>query len=65
MRDWDRAALRGEFAMVLQDTWLFNGTIRENIRYGRPDASDAEVEAAARAARCDHLFIRSPVATTL
>lgn len=55
-RDWDRAALRGEFAMVLQDTWLFNGTIRENIRYGRPDASDAEVEAAARAARCDHFI---------
>ena len=56
VRDWDRAALRGEFAMVLQDSWLFNGTIRENIRYGRPDASDAEVEAAARAARCDHFI---------
>ena len=58
VRDWDRAALREEFAMVLQDTWLFNGTIRENIRYGRPDATDAEVEAAAKAARCDH-FIRT------
>lgn len=56
VRDWDRAALRGEFAMVLQDTWLFNGTIRENIRYGRPDATDAEVEDAARAARCDHFI---------
>lgn len=56
VRDWDRAALRGEFAMVLQDTWLFNGTIRENIRYGRPDATDAEVEVAARAARCDHFI---------
>ncbi len=56
VRDWDRAALRGEFAMVLQDTWLFNGTIRENIRYGRSDATDAEVEAAARAARCDHFI---------
>ena len=56
VHDWDRAALRGEFAMVLQDTWLFNGTIRENIRYGRPDATDAEVEAAARAARCDHFI---------
>lgn len=56
VRDWNRAALRGEFAMVLQDTWLFNGTIRENIRYGRPDATDAEVEAAARAARCDHFI---------
>ena len=58
VRDWDRAQLRSDFAMVLQDTWLFNGTIRENIRYGRPDASDAEVEAAARAAHCDH-FIRT------
>ena len=56
VRDWDRAALREQFAMVLQDTWLFNGTIRENIRYGRPDATDAEVEAAARAARCDHFI---------
>ena len=56
VRDWDRAELRSQFAMVLQDTWLFNGSIRENIRYGRPDASDAEVEAAARAARCDHFI---------
>ena len=56
VRDWNRAALREEFAMVLQDTWLFNGTIRENIRYGRPDATDAEVEAAAKAARCDHFI---------
>ena len=56
VRDWDRAALREQFAMVLQDTWLFNGTIRENIRYGRPDATDAEVEVAARAARCDHFI---------
>ncbi len=56
VRNWDRAALRQEFAMVLQDTWLFNGTIRENIRYGRPDATDEEVEAAARAARCDHFI---------
>ena len=58
VRDWERAQLRSDFAMVLQDTWLFNGTIRENIRYGRPDASDAEVEAAARAAHCDR-FIRT------
>ena len=56
VRDWDRTALREQFAMVLQDTWLFNGTIRENIRYGRPDATNAEVEAAARAARCDHFI---------
>ncbi|CAI9404597.1 ABC transporter ATP-binding protein [Aestuariimicrobium sp. T2.26MG-19.2B] len=44
-----RSALRSKLGMVLQDTWLFGGTIRENIRYGRPDATDAEVEAAARA----------------
>ncbi len=56
VRDWDRSELRQEFAMVLQDTWLFNGTIRENIRYGRPDATDEEVEAAARVARCDHFI---------
>ena len=56
VRNWDRAALREQFAMVLQDTWLFNGTIRENIRYGRPDATDEEVEAAAKAARCDHFI---------
>ena len=58
VRDWNRTELRSEFAMVLQDTWLFNGTIRDNIRYGRPKATDAEVEAAAKAARCDH-FIRT------
>ena len=58
VRDWNRSELRSEFAMVLQDTWLFNGTIRDNIRYGRPEATDAEVEAAAKAARCDH-FIRT------
>ena len=44
--------------MVLQDTWLFSGTIRENIRYGRPEADDEAVYAAARAARADH-FIRA------
>ena len=58
VRDWDLAALREEFGMVLQDAWLFHGTIRENIRYGRPDATDEEVEAAAKAARCDH-FVRT------
>ena len=56
VRDWNRTELRSEFAMVLQDTWLFNGTIRDNIRYGRPKATDAEVEAAAKAARCDHFI---------
>ena len=58
VRDWDLAALREEFGMVLQDAWLFHGTIRENIRYGRPDATDEEAEAAAKAARCDH-FVRT------
>ncbi len=52
VRDWDRAELRQDFAMVLQDSWLFEGTIRENIRYGRLDATDGEVEQAARIARC-------------
>lgn len=56
IRDYSRADLRSLFAMVLQDTWLFNGTIRENIRYGRPDASDEEVEQAAKDA-CIHHFI--------
>ena len=56
VRDWGLDELRAQFAMVLQDTWLFNGTIRENIRYGRPDATDEEVETAARTARCDHFI---------
>ena len=58
VRDMPRAALRDRFGMVLQDTWLFSGSIRENIRYGRLNASDEEVYAAARAARADG-FIRS------
>ena len=53
-----RHELREMFGMVLQDTWLNSGTIRENIRYGRTDATDEEVEAAARAAHIDH-FIRT------
>ena len=58
IRDMPRAVVREQFAMVLQDTWLFSGTIRENIRYGRLSATDAEVEAAAREACADH-FIRT------
>ncbi|MFO3795890.1 MAG: ABC transporter ATP-binding protein, partial [Anaerolineales bacterium] len=58
IRNFRRADLRHQFGMVLQDTWLFNGTILENIRYGRTDASDDEVIAAAKAAHADH-FIRS------
>lgn len=56
VRDFARGDVRGLFGMVLQDTWLFGGSIRENIRYGKLDATDAEVEAAARAA-CAHHFI--------
>ncbi|MDI9469320.1 MAG: ABC transporter ATP-binding protein [Bacillota bacterium] len=52
-----RRSLRGAIGMVLQDSWLFEGTIRENIAYGRPEASFAEVQEAARAARADR-FIR-------
>ena len=58
VRDFDRTALRQGFGMVLQDTWLFKGTIMENIRYGRLDATDDEVIAAAKAAGADH-FIRT------
>jgi len=53
-----RQELRSMFGMVLQDTWLFNGTIRENIRYGKLDATDEQVIAAARMAYADH-FIRT------
>jgi ATP-binding cassette subfamily B protein len=55
-----RSDLRSHFGMVLQDAWLFNGTIRENIRYGRPDATDSEVESAAKAARIDHFIHTLP-----
>ena len=58
VRDFDRSALREGFGMVLQDTWLFKGTILENIRYGRLDATAEEVIAAAKAANADH-FIRT------
>jgi len=54
IKDFTRKDLRSKFAMVLQDTWLFNGTIRENIRYGRQDATDEEVEHAADLAYADH-----------
>lgn len=56
--EFTRDDLRAMFGMVLQDTWLYNASIRENIRYGRFDASDAAVEAAAKAACCDE-FIHS------
>ena len=58
IRDCNREELRRQFGMVLQDAWLFSGTIRENIRYGRLDATEEEGEQAARAAFADH-FIRT------
>lgn len=57
-REFSRVHLREFFGMVLQDTWLFNGTIMENIRYGSPDATDEDVIRAAKAAHADH-FIRT------
>jgi ATP-binding cassette subfamily B protein len=58
IKDFTRADLRHMFGMVLQDTWLYNGPIMENIRYGRADATDAEVIAAAKTAHVDH-FVRT------
>ena len=53
IKDFNRRELRKLFGMVLQDTWLFNGSIKENIRYGRLDASDEEVIKAAKSAEID------------
>jgi len=58
IRDFARGDLRCMFGMVLQDTWLYNGSIMENIRYGRSNATDEEVIAAAKAAHVDH-FVRT------
>lgn len=60
VRSFDRADLRSAFGMVLQDTWLFKGTIMENIRYGRLDATDEEVIAAAKAAHAHHFITTLP-----
>ncbi len=60
IRDLKRADLRRSFGMVLQDTWLYNASIMENIRYGRPDATDEEVIAAAEAAHVDHFVHTLP-----
>ena len=60
IRDYNRADLRDAFGMVLQDTWLFKGTIMENIRYGRLDATDEEVIAAAKAAHAHHFIQTLP-----
>ena len=58
LREFGRNDMRSAFGMVLQDTWLYNDTIRENIRFGRLDATDGEVLEAARTAQADH-FIRT------
>ena len=60
IRDVTRASLRGSYGMVLQDTWLRAGTVRENIAYGKPDASLDEVVAAAKAAHADSFIRRLP-----
>ena len=60
IKDFNRSELRELFGMVLQDTWLFHGTIMENIRYGRLDATDEEVIAAAKAAHAHHFIMSQP-----
>ena len=60
IRDVTRASLRGSYGMVLQDTWLRAGTVRENIAYGKPDATDEEIVAAAKAAHADSFIRRLP-----
>ena len=60
LRQYARGELRDTFGMVLQDTWLYSGTIRENIRFGRLDATDEEVYAAAKAAQVDHFVHTLP-----
>lgn len=60
IKDFNRGDLRKMFGMVLQDTWLFGGTIKENIKYGKPDATDEEVIAAAKAAHVHHFIQTLP-----
>ena len=60
IKDFNRSSLREMFGMVLQDTWLFSGTIMENIRYGRLDATDEEVIAAAKAAHVHNFIMQQP-----
>ena len=60
IRDYNRADLRDAFGMVLQDTWLFKGTIMENIRYGRLDATDEDCKKAAKLANADGFIRRLP-----
>ncbi len=60
VKEFDKEEIRNSFGMVLQDTWLFKGTIMENIRYGRLDATDEEVIAAAKAAHAHHFIQTLP-----
>lgn len=60
IRDYSRKELRSMFGMVLQDTWLFNGTVRDNIRYGKMEATDEEVVEAAKAAHIHHFIMTQP-----
>lgn len=60
IRDMTRADLRKIFGMVLQDTWLFNGTVKENLTYGKMDATDEEIVAAAKSAHCTHFINTHP-----
>ena len=60
VKDFNRGELRKMFGMVLQDTWLFGGTIKENIKYGKPDATDEEVIEAAKAAHVHHFIQTLP-----
>lgn len=60
IRDLTRSSLRAQYGMVLQESWIFSGTVRENIAYGRPGASQEEIEAAARAAHAHGFIMRMP-----
>ena len=60
VKNFNRSELHEMFGMVLQDTWLFSGTIMENIRYGRLDATDEEVIAAAKAAHIHNFIMQQP-----
>lgn len=60
IRDLTRSSLRAQYGMVLQESWIFSGTVRENIAYGRPDATQEEIEAAARAAHAHGFIMRMP-----
>jgi subfamily B ATP-binding cassette protein MsbA len=60
VREWDLQRLRREIGMVLQDTWLFQASVHENIAYGRPDATRADVEAVAREAQVHEFVERLP-----